>query len=179
MKILVEDIPGEGLKLDFTLSSNWVRERVEGPGDDFKFAGDITVSVELHKSKNGIKVSGNYSAIADLICPKCLDPFTSPIEGSFKIRLMPETFLSRKKEIRLSYRDLDVEYFDGVVVDLEAIILSELVVNFPHDKLCREDCKGLCPVCGANWNYETCEHMGTYHGIHNSLGIYLKNALKY
>ena len=179
MKILVDDIPKEGLKLELTLPSNWVRERVEDPGDDFKFVDNIGIDVELHKSKNGVKIEGTYTANADLVCPKCLDTFTLPITSRFNIRLMPETFSTRTKEIRLSYRDLDVEYFDGVVVDLEEIILSELVISFPHDKLCREDCKGLCPVCGTNWNYGTCEHIKTHSNNKESLGFYLKNTLKF
>ena len=170
MKILVDDIPKEGLKFEFSLSPDWVRERVEDPGDDFKFAGEIEVLVELYKSPNGIKVLGKYRGKADLICPRCLEPFQEPVAGDFNIRLMPETIVYGKRELHLTLKDLDVEFFDGVVIDLEAIILSELMVNFPHDKLCSEDCKGLCPVCGANWNYETCEHM-------NDKGRELKNRL--
>lgn len=178
MKILVEDIPREGLKLDFSLPPTWVRERVKDPEDDFNFASEIKVWVELYKSKNGVKVIGKYHGIANLICPKCLDPFQDEVNGEFSIRLMPDILIKSKRELRLSYKDLDIEYFDGVVIDLEQIILSELVVNFPHDKLCRDDCKGLCPVCGVNWNHETCEHMNQERKIKNTLFDQLKVSIK-
>ncbi len=179
MKILVDDIPKEGLKLEFSLDPDWVRERVTDPGDDFKFEGEIHVKVELHKSSNGIKVKGSYSGIASLVCPRCLDSFQSPMEESFHIRLMSETLVYGKRELHLTIKDLDIEYFDGIVVDLEDIILSELVVNFPHDKLCSEDCRGLCPVCGVNWNHESCEHVDVRERpLKNRLWDQLKVAIK-
>ncbi len=178
MRILVEDIPKEGIKLDFDLPPEWMRERIEDPGDDFRFAENIGVWVELYRTERGIRVKGGYSSVAQLTCPKCLEEFTSPFEGEFDIRLMPDIYIAGKREVRLTRKDLDVEYFDGVVVDLENIILSELMVNFPHDKLCRPDCKGLCPVCGANWNYEKCEHYGAEHRYKNPIWDKIKLSIK-
>ena len=41
-------------------------------------------------------------------------------------------------------------------LDLKELVLSDLLLNLPMKHLCREDCKGLCPKCGANLNEGEC-----------------------
>ena len=47
---------------------------------------------------------------------------------------------------------------DDNTVDLTDALFSALLMETPYVVLCREDCKGLCPVCGANLNEEDCGH---------------------
>ena len=42
-------------------------------------------------------------------------------------------------------------------MDLEAIIREQIILMVPLKPLCREDCRGLCPNCGANLNLESCD----------------------
>ncbi len=44
---------------------------------------------------------------------------------------------------------------DGVL-DLDELIRSDILLELPTKYLCSSDCKGLCPICGANQNQETC-----------------------
>lgn len=41
-------------------------------------------------------------------------------------------------------------------LDIEQLVREEIVLNFPSKLLCSEDCKGLCPKCGANLNVSKC-----------------------
>ncbi|MGI6269485.1 MAG: YceD family protein [Candidatus Howiella sp.] len=41
-------------------------------------------------------------------------------------------------------------------LDLEELVFSELVLTLPMKHLCREDCLGICPTCGANLNDGAC-----------------------
>ena len=43
-------------------------------------------------------------------------------------------------------------------IDLSGALVAALVMETPFVVLCREDCRGLCPVCGANLNVEDCGH---------------------
>lgn len=43
------------------------------------------------------------------------------------------------------------------MLDLDDLALSDILLALPVKNLCKEDCKGLCPVCGVNRNTETCE----------------------
>ena len=44
-------------------------------------------------------------------------------------------------------------------IDTDEIAVSDLVLELPSKMLCREDCRGLCPVCGADRNEVDCGHM--------------------
>jgi uncharacterized protein len=46
--------------------------------------------------------------------------------------------------------------YDGKVVDWAAIVREQLLLALPIAPRCREDCKGLCPVCGVNKNETDC-----------------------
>lgn len=46
--------------------------------------------------------------------------------------------------------------FTGTKIDLFEIFLTGVLQNLPMRTLCREDCKGLCPVCGADLNEGDC-----------------------
>ena len=52
--------------------------------------------------------------------------------------------------------DLDVLYYDEPVVALSPIAEERVQMAFPMKPLCREDCKGLCVVCGKDLNQGPC-----------------------
>ena len=53
--------------------------------------------------------------------------------------------------------DVDHETYRGDEVDLDDYLRGLIAVSLPVKVVCGEDCKGLCPKCGANLNRETCD----------------------
>ena len=51
---------------------------------------------------------------------------------------------------------MDAEPFDGKTIDLDPIIREQVLLALPVSVLCREDCKGLCTVCGEDLNEKDC-----------------------
>ena len=47
---------------------------------------------------------------------------------------------------------------DNGYMDLGELIREYLVMEVPYSPVCKEDCKGLCPVCGKNLNFEPHQH---------------------
>ena len=47
-------------------------------------------------------------------------------------------------------------YIEGYTLDVDALIRDELFLHLPMKVLCKEDCRGICPRCGANLNHGTC-----------------------
>ncbi len=45
---------------------------------------------------------------------------------------------------------------DSAVLDLDALVAEDIILSLPQRYLCREDCKGLCPMCGADLNRGSC-----------------------
>jgi uncharacterized protein len=52
--------------------------------------------------------------------------------------------------------DANQESFDGKTIDLDPILREQVLLALPMHALCREDCKGLCGMCGQNLNEATC-----------------------
>jgi uncharacterized protein len=57
----------------------------------------------------------------------------------------------------LSAEDLDVLYYDDFVVPFDPLIEEQLQLELPMKELCRDDCRGLCPQCGADRNAAPCD----------------------
>jgi uncharacterized protein len=51
----------------------------------------------------------------------------------------------------------DISYIEDCNLDVDRLILDELFTLLPMNVLCKEDCKGICKVCGTNLNMSTCE----------------------
>ena len=57
----------------------------------------------------------------------------------------------------LSAADLDVLYYEDFVVPFDPLIEEQLQLELPMKALCRDDCRGLCPQCGADRNAAPCD----------------------
>jgi uncharacterized protein len=57
----------------------------------------------------------------------------------------------------LSAEDLDVFYYEELVVPFEPLVEEQLQLELPMKALCRDDCKGLCPQCGSDRNMAPCD----------------------
>ena len=53
--------------------------------------------------------------------------------------------------------DLNVAVFDGEGIELDEVIREEILLALPAAVLCRESCKGLCPICGVDRNLNDCQ----------------------
>ena len=62
----------------------------------------------------------------------------------------------RREEIEVAEEDINTAFYRDGEIDLGELIHEQFYLTLPMKPLCREDCKGLCPVCGANWNQTTC-----------------------
>lgn len=126
----------------------FVREEDAGGWDDpldVAFAGPIRVEGEYRLRGEAVLVSGHISAMLATQCGACLTPITVPVEAEFSDIFREEPDLE------------EGEYpYEGSAVRLDKMILDELSLQMPARFLCREDCKGLCPVCGANRNEVDC-----------------------
>ena len=78
-------------------------------------------------------------------CSRCL----TSVEMNFNKKLN-KMLLAKESD------DLDTIVIVKNQLDLVETIKEEIIVSLPTQVLCSEDCKGLCPVCGINLNYETC-----------------------
>ena len=96
---------------------------------------------------DALLLTGTAQTVLDLKCDRCLRPFRQ------ELSLPVETLLAET---------LEDEENDAIVllengeVDLDELFTTALVLAMDSKHVCRADCKGLCPRCGADLNEGPC-----------------------
>jgi uncharacterized protein len=147
MKLNVKQIPPEGLTL---------RERLDvDTGEGPPAATDIDLHVE--RIDDTVYVRGDVSANVHMVCGRCLDEFDQVIEFPLELAFFPEEEEEAVEESReLRAEEMGAGYYTEDEIDIAEVVAEHLVLNLPIRPLCDENCKGICPQCGANLNEEQC-----------------------
>lgn len=153
MKLNIEQISDDGLELDYqepAESFSYLR------GDSGELAVNAPVRVTLlaRKSSGGVTVKGNIRGTVTLSCSCCLITFSEDISHDFYYNCLPEAAMEEVEE--LSNEDADTYYYSGGEIDVTALVQEQVALSVPLRPLCKEDCKGLCPKCGADLNQGEC-----------------------
>ena len=115
-------------------------------------AARARLSGSIRRGARGYHLEGRIAAAVDLACDRCLATVPWSIDESFAVELQPATALTDDEEIGLDAGDLDVTFVEGDVIDTEDVAVEQILLAMPMRVLCRDDCAGLCPSCGANRN---------------------------
>jgi uncharacterized protein len=104
----------------------------------------LELDLRLESVVEGVLVSGAVSGTATGECVRCLDQVTVPVVVDLQ-----ELFAHPGQE-RDEDDDTDpLPEMDGVLLDIEPALRDAVVLALPLQPLCRDDCPGLCPQCGA------------------------------
>lgn len=126
---------------------------VEAGPDTFRFAEPLQWQVDITNTGEALLVAGTVSGEARAECARCLEEFPLSVEGDIEGYFLLD-------ETKAAPQDMDDDEFDVLPasheIDLEPLIIAALLVEFPLVPLCDDDCKGLCPHCGANLNDGPC-----------------------
>lgn len=123
--------------------------RISGQTYRMMSGGPVTVTASyVEKGKALLTVSGTLQM--ELFCDRCLTPLQREIKIEFEQEVYAPDAIPPES-------DADEQVFmDGCQLNVQALIDSEIVMNWPPKILCREDCKGICTTCGRNLNEGKC-----------------------
>ena len=158
MRIRVDEIPEAGRFLHFHWEDARLRQFL--PADDpfeYKLVRPLNVDLEIQKRSDHIHVQGTLKGTLQVNCHRCLQPVSWPLNEKVDVFLVEEEELEPLEEIELDAKDLDYEFFDGIVIEIDQLVAEQIFLALPVKILCSEDCRGLCPHCGANLNEEPCD----------------------
>jgi len=124
--------------------------------DGFAIAAPVSLVFDLDKQNAQIRLAGRVGTTLELTCSRCLEPFAWPVDAAFDLRYQPSTLNTGEGEREIAEDDLTTAFYDDDVIDLEQLMGEQFYLSLPMKPLCRQDCRGLCPSCGANLNHSTC-----------------------
>src|SRR3990167_2019372 len=133
MKITIRDIKPAGFFIDSEIKP----EAIGLAENDLKCLSTIKINAQVHKAGDSVLATSQVEGKYEFQCARCLEP------------IIIDTV---KKFDHVFEIDETTEY-----VDLGEDIRQELILAFSPVVLCKKDCKGICPGCGANLNNEKCK----------------------
>jgi uncharacterized protein len=153
----IKDIIGSSINIEYNDS---LSELIK----DIKFKDKANIKIKITNSGNNQMITtGIIETTVSLKCQRCLTDFDYKIKDRFKVKYLPINFYtpidkshSHKTEIEVSIEEIDNLFYSGNLIDILGLIREELILKFPIKPLCKEDCKGLCPLCGINLNKSSC-----------------------
>src|SRR5438477_5957445 len=154
----VREIPPEGRPLDVVLDPGAVH--LEGEDEFTLESGRLAGRVERGEEET-VHFRGRLQARLKMHCGRCLEEFVHPVEEDLDLFFMPRAPEpeddEEEEDVELSDRDMVVAYYEESRIDLGEMVREQMLLALPLRRLCRAECRGLCPSCGVNRNTASCE----------------------
>jgi uncharacterized protein len=124
--------------------------------DRLRLAQPPTVSGKIRRADRRAHVEGRVVAGVQVECDRCLAWLELPVDSGFKLEYVTQEDYEAQQADELTEDDLDLTVFDGEVIDIDELVTEEILLAVPDHVLCKDDCKGICPRCGADRNLVDC-----------------------
>jgi uncharacterized protein len=126
-------------------------EPISKVGLEEPFYGNFRLDAELTKTRNQVILNAGLTLNANFDCDRCSTEYNSVIKTSFQMVYI----FGRVPEVN---EDVNVVYLPPETdkINLSNEMKDYSILAIPMKKLCKEDCKGLCPRCGKDLNEGNC-----------------------
>lgn len=139
--------------LEIPVETEWNIPSVDSGPDTYVF--DTPWKIKGHIINIGgdrLAFIGTVDTQTTMPCARCLKPTKVPLHIDINQRFIKGSVEEAIKE----GEEIDILPIENDRVDLDDTILSEVRLGIPMRVLCKEDCKGLCPICGKDLNEGPC-----------------------
>lgn len=109
--------------------------------DAVRVRGEFMCAGEGH-----ISVKAKADATVHTRCSRCLEPVQAALRAGIDALYVKNP----------DPEDPDLYSYEAHAIGLEDAAKDALLLELPLQFFCKPDCRGLCPVCGANLNQNTC-----------------------
>ncbi len=146
MKIVIADIPDEGLVVD-------LEEKLTP--EDVSLPCTARSRLSLNKVGTEIMITGRLKADMDLRCSRCLKEFSQSLDLPVNVIYHP---IEEAGEERHALKDdeMDMGFYKEGELDLHELLKEQVLLNEQMKPLCSEQCRGICPKCGTDLNTGQC-----------------------
>jgi uncharacterized protein len=167
MRVNIDEIKDAGLRRSWDVTREAADEMVAGDQAGYRARGPVHVDAHLEKVERRVLVDAHGRAELTVPCGRCLAPVSVDLPVEFELTLVPADEYQEDDDGGKDGRggltagsfvpdQAEEETYSGKVIDLDPLLREQLVLSLPAYPVCREDCKGLCSVCGANLNEREC-----------------------
>lgn len=141
---LIDILSGSRAAMDFEEFTEFDRESLEGL--DVTFVSPVHIKGRAENIGGQVEISARVKTRISADCARCTKEIFEDVDFEFSERVSREA----------AAEEDDVILLDSSVVDVADLALNNFITVSPMKYLCKEDCKGLCPHCGADRNSVDC-----------------------
>lgn len=120
-------------------------------GLDARFNRTVRVDASLEKSNRQLLLRVQFTTGGLFTCDRCLDEFQREVSSGYAIM-----YVMDNEPVDGEEGEVQVISPDTNTIDIGEDVRQYALLALPLKMLCREDCAGLCPVCGVNRNRTAC-----------------------
>ena len=86
-----------------------------------------------------------------------LTPATYHVAADFDLFYKPAEVMVGEDEVELDEGEAEIAFYELPGLELEQIVREQVLLQIPMQRVCQPECKGICPLCGANRNEVSCQ----------------------
>ncbi len=116
----------------------------------YTFARPLEIEGEISNRSGIVTLKYTVRCVLDVECDRCLKPFLQEHTYDFSHTVVPSLHSDNP-----AYDSYLVAENDSI--DMNETAITDLLLMLPTKILCREDCKGLCYICGCDLNESVCD----------------------
>lgn len=151
--VTLDEIGDDGIEGEWEIAA----ERFAAEQPPLEVEGPVRFAGRIYRVGDAVNATGTVGGRLLLACGRCLKEYAEPFEDELLAVFLPRATVNPSgEEVELTGDDLDVTLFDEDQIDLYGPVRDAVALALPMQPLCDEECKGLCPVCGADRNETDC-----------------------
>lgn len=138
------------------VSKTYDSDALDFRGSGFLQRGPVQVDAVAELLGIEIRLRGHVGGQLEAACDRCLGSVKLRVDRDFDLLYRPAKTVPNEEEIEIPPGELNVGFYTGGGIELADVVAEQVILSVPMKVVCRADCQGLCPLCGANRNLETC-----------------------
>lgn len=110
----------------------------------------------LANTEGEVRIQGKLAVEMGFQCDRCLEGARFPLDAAFDLFYQPMRLIARDEEVEIDEGEAEIAFYEKGGIQLEDVLREQVLLALPMQRVCREECQGICPVCGANRNETEC-----------------------
>jgi uncharacterized protein len=166
VKIFVERLTQSPVNEVFEVPASWwLEQTAHAPTLDCEILAPFQFSLRSYLSGRNIILEGRCTGVIEVQCGRCLARYPHALRDEFRLIAEeakgrvppdPESCERLTRDGLWLTDEIETAWYRGGVIELDVFFTEVIAEMLPLHPVCREDCKGLCPVCGVSQNDTSC-----------------------
>jgi DUF177 domain-containing protein len=157
MFLSVKEMERRKIRFDETFEPG----QIDFPGEDLQVGSPFRAAgvAELLPHTDGeVRIQGRYTVEITAQCDRCLGVARFPLDAGFDLFYRPASVIGTdEEEVEIDEGQAEIAFYEGDGLELEDILREQVLLALPMQRVCSEDCPGICPVCGGNRKESPCD----------------------